>query len=106
MLTAIFGSHGDAPKVVIAPATIEDCFYSVITARKIAETFNMVVVVLTDASLATSQQPFPRPQFSEAWLAPPIDQSEVPAGPSLTTGTRRPALRAASSRASPAACTP
>ena len=80
-MTAIFGSHGDAPKVVIAPGTIEDCFYSVITARKIAETFNMVVVVLTDTSLASSQQPFPRPQFSEAWLAPPIDQSEIPEGP-------------------------
>ncbi len=78
LLTAIFGSHGDAPKVVIAPSTIEDCFYSMITARKIAETFNMVVVVLSDASLATSQQPFPRPQFSEAWIAPPVDQSEVP----------------------------
>ena len=49
LMTAIFGSHGDAPKVVMAPATIEDCFYSIITARKIAETFNMVVVVLTDA---------------------------------------------------------
>jgi 2-oxoglutarate ferredoxin oxidoreductase subunit alpha len=80
MMTAIFGSHGDAPKVVIAAATIEDCFYSVITARKIAETFNMVVVVLTDTSLSSSQQAFPRPQFSESWLAPPIDQSEVPAG--------------------------
>ena len=80
MMAAIFGSHGDAPKVVIAPGTIEDCFYSVITARKIAETFNMVVVVLSDASLASSQQPFARPQFSEAWLAPPVDQSEVPEG--------------------------
>ena len=80
LMTSIFGSHGDAPKVVLAPATIEDCFYSVITARKIAETFNMVVVVLSDASLGSSQQPFPRPQFSESWLAPPIDQSEVPAG--------------------------
>jgi 2-oxoglutarate/2-oxoacid ferredoxin oxidoreductase subunit alpha len=78
LLTACFGSHGDAPKVVIAPSSIEDCFYSIITARKIAETFNMVVVVLSDASLATAQQPFPRPQFSEDWLAPPIDQSAVP----------------------------
>ena len=78
LLTSVFGSHGDAPKVVIAPATIEDCFYSVITARKIAEAFNMVVVILSDASLGTSQQPFPRPQFREDWLAPPIDQSEVP----------------------------
>ncbi|MDH3282659.1 MAG: 2-oxoacid:acceptor oxidoreductase family protein, partial [Gammaproteobacteria bacterium] len=80
LMTTIFGSHGDAPKVVIAPGTIKDCFYSVITARKIAETFNMVVVILTDANLATSQQPFPRPQFDEAWLAPPIDQSAIPKG--------------------------
>ncbi|MBS1797863.1 MAG: 2-oxoacid:acceptor oxidoreductase subunit alpha [Acidobacteria bacterium] len=80
LMTTIFGSHGDAPKVVIAPGTIEDCFYSVITARKIAETFNMVVVILSDANLATSQQPFRRPVFSEEWMAPPIDQSAVPKG--------------------------
>ena len=80
LLAACFGSHGDAPKVVIAASGIEDCFYSVITARKIAETFNMVVVVLSDASLATAQQPFPRPRFSEDWLAPPVDQSPVPEG--------------------------
>ncbi len=80
LMTTIFGSHGDAPKVVIAPATIEDCFYSMITARKIAETFNMVVVILTDANLASSQQPFKRPVFDEGWLAPPIDQSAIPPG--------------------------
>ena len=80
LMTAIYGSHGDAPKVVMAPATIEDCFYSMITARRIAETFNTVVIVLTDAMLATSQQPFARPQFNEAWLAPPIDQSAIPPG--------------------------
>ncbi len=80
LMAAIFGSHGDAPKVVMAPGTIEECFYSIITARKIAETFNMVVVVLSDAGLATSQQPFPRPKFSESWMAPPVDQSPVPDG--------------------------
>lgn len=80
LLTTIFGSHGDAPKVVIAAASIEDCFYSIITARKIAETFNMVVVVLTDASLATAQTSFPRPQFDQGWYAPPIDQTPIPSG--------------------------
>ena len=80
LLTVMFGSHGDAPKVVMAASSIEDCFYSMITARRIAEAFNMVVVVLSDASLATAQQPFPRPQFSEDWLAPPIDQNPVPEG--------------------------
>jgi 2-oxoglutarate/2-oxoacid ferredoxin oxidoreductase subunit alpha len=80
LLTVVYGSHGDAPKVVMAPSGIEDCFYSVITARKIAETFNMVVVVLSDSSLATAQTPFPRPIFDEEWLAPPIDQSPLPPG--------------------------
>ena len=102
----MFGSHGDAPKVVMAASTIEDCFYSIITARKIAETFNMVVVVLTDAGLATSQQPFPRPKFNEAWLAPPIDQSPIPPGAKPydwdADHRARPPLH---SRASPAACT-
>ena len=94
LMTAISGSHGDAPKVVMAPATIEECFYSMITARRIAESFNTVVVVLTDATLATSQQPYTRPQFNEAWLAPPIDQSAVPDGAKpydwdATTGVAR-----------------
>jgi 2-oxoglutarate ferredoxin oxidoreductase subunit alpha len=80
LLTACFGGHGDAPKVVLAATDIEDCFYSIIMARKIAETFNMVVVVLTDANLASAQQPFARPRFNEAWLAPPVDQSAVPKG--------------------------
>jgi 2-oxoglutarate ferredoxin oxidoreductase subunit alpha len=80
LLAAMFGSHGDAPKVVMAPSTVEDCFYAMITARRIAETFNMVVVVLSDATLSSSQTPFARPVFDPAWLAPPLDQSPIPAG--------------------------
>ncbi|NOX36539.1 MAG: 2-oxoacid:acceptor oxidoreductase subunit alpha [Calditrichaeota bacterium] len=80
LLAALFSTHGDAPKVVMACSTIEDCFYSVITARKIAETFRLPVIVLSDANLATGQQPFPRPRFSRDWVAPPIDQSPVPPG--------------------------
>ena len=90
----------------MAPSTIEECFYSIITARRIAETFNMVVVVLSDASLATSQQPFPRPQFDEAWLAPPVDQSPVPQGArAVRLGSDAPGWRAASCPASRVACT-
>jgi 2-oxoglutarate/2-oxoacid ferredoxin oxidoreductase subunit alpha len=80
LLTACFGSHGDAPKVVMAASTIEDCFHSIIAARKIAETFRLPVIVLSDANLATAQQPIPRPKFEEGWVAPPIDQSAVTEG--------------------------
>ena len=80
LLFACFGGHGDNPKVVMATSDIEDCFYAMITARKIAETFNTVVVVLSDASLASAQQPFPRPCIDAQWMAPPIDQNPVPEG--------------------------
>jgi 2-oxoglutarate ferredoxin oxidoreductase subunit alpha len=75
LLAALFASPGDSPKIVIAPATIEECFHFMITARKLAEDFRGPVIVLTDANLATGQQPFPRPQPRESWLAPPVDQS-------------------------------
>jgi 2-oxoglutarate/2-oxoacid ferredoxin oxidoreductase subunit alpha len=80
LLAVLFGQPGDAPKVVIAPATIEECFHSMITARRIAEAFRCVVVVLTDANLATGVQPFPRPELDERWLATPIDLAPVPPG--------------------------
>ncbi len=75
LLAALYASPGDCPKIVIAPATIEECFHFMITACQLAEDFRSPVIVLSDANLATGQQPFPKPQLSEAWLAPPIDQS-------------------------------
>ncbi len=78
LLASIFGAHGDSPKIVMAPSTIEECFHFMITARKLAETYRGPVIVLTDANLATGQQPFPRPEVSEEWLSPPVDQSPWP----------------------------
>ncbi|MEW6320345.1 MAG: 2-oxoacid:acceptor oxidoreductase subunit alpha [Acidobacteriota bacterium] len=80
LLAAIYGQPGDAPKVVMAPATIEECFYTVIAARRIAEIIRGVVVVLTDANLATGVQPFPRPNLEARWQAAPIDLSPVADG--------------------------
>ncbi len=80
LLAAIFGQPGDAPHVVLAPATIEGCFHSMITARRIAETLRTIVIVLTDANLATGVQPFARPELDPAWQAPPPDLSPAPEG--------------------------
>jgi 2-oxoglutarate/2-oxoacid ferredoxin oxidoreductase subunit alpha len=76
LLAALFGATGDAPKIIMAPSTIPECFHFVITARKLAETFRGPVLVLTDANLATGQQPFARPEVQDEWLAPPLDQSD------------------------------
>ncbi|MDT8370127.1 MAG: 2-oxoacid:acceptor oxidoreductase subunit alpha [Longimicrobiales bacterium] len=79
LLAALFGQPGDAPKIVLAPSTIEECFHAMITARRLAETFRTVVIVLSDANLATGVAPFPRPEPTESWQASPPDQSPVPA---------------------------
>lgn len=75
LLASIMGHPGDSPKIVIAPATIEECFHFVILARKLAESFRGPVIILSDANLATGVQPFKRPQISHDWFSPPIDQS-------------------------------
>ena len=80
LLAALFGQPGDAPHVVMAPATIEECFHAMVTARRLAETFRAVVMVLTDANLATGVQPFPRPDPQTSWIAGPADQAAVPEG--------------------------
>ncbi len=76
LLSALYGSPGDAPKIVVAPATIEECFSIIITARQLAEAFRSPVIVLTDANLATGQAPFKRPVPKQEWIAPPIDQTD------------------------------
>jgi 2-oxoglutarate ferredoxin oxidoreductase subunit alpha len=80
LLAALFGQPGDTPKIVLAPATIEECFHFVVLARRLAEEFRTPVVVLTDTNLATGVSSFPRPQLDAEWIAPPLDQAPWPAG--------------------------
>ena len=80
LLAALYASPGDAPHVVIAPATIEECFHVMVTARRIAEAFRTVVMVLSDANLATGVTPFPRPVPDVRWQGEPLDLAPVPEG--------------------------
>ena len=76
LLASLYGAPGDSPKVILAPATISECFHFVTLARRLAESFRTPVLVLTDANLATGMQPFERPECDAEWFAPPIDQSD------------------------------
>ncbi len=75
LLASLYGSPGDSPKIVIAATTISECFHFVVMARKLAESFRTPVILLTDANLATGVQPIERPEVTDEWFAPPIDQS-------------------------------
>ena len=43
-MQAIYGSHGDSPRVVLAPKDVEDCFYLAIEAGRIAREFGTALV--------------------------------------------------------------
>jgi 2-oxoglutarate ferredoxin oxidoreductase subunit alpha len=75
LLSSLYGAAGDAPKIVIAATTISECFHFVVMARKLAESFRTPVIMLTDANLATGVQPIERPDVTDEWFAPPLDQS-------------------------------
>ena len=76
---AINGGHGDAPRVVIAPANVEDCFYMSIEAVNIARKYNTPVFFLTDQGIATRIEAFPQPDLEKICQDITPDFSPVPA---------------------------
>ena len=73
---ARFGSHGDSPRVVLAPANVEDCFYVAIEAVNIARKYNVPVFILSDQAIATR---------IEAFLEPDLEKVCQDISPDLTT---------------------
>ncbi|MEY4484266.1 MAG: hypothetical protein RL693_1718 [Verrucomicrobiota bacterium] len=62
---ACYGSHGDAPRIVLAPANVEDCFYTAIEAVNIATKYNTPVIILSDQAIATRIEAFPEPDLEK-----------------------------------------
>ncbi len=75
---ACFGTHGDAPRVVLAPADVEECFYTSIEAVNIARKYNVPVMVLSDQAIATRIEAFPMPDLKAVCQDITPDLSPVP----------------------------
>jgi len=56
MNALIYGTHGEIPKIVIAPSTIEDCFYDTVEAFNLAEQYQVPVIIMIDLQLALGKQ--------------------------------------------------
>ena len=56
LLHALFGSHGDTPRVVLAPCDVEDAFHSTVDAFNISEEFQVPVIVLSDQLIAQRRE--------------------------------------------------
>jgi 2-oxoglutarate ferredoxin oxidoreductase subunit alpha len=58
---AVFGGHGDFPRVVLAASSVEDAFYQTINAFNIAEQCQLPVILLSDQSLSHRTESMPIP---------------------------------------------
>lgn len=70
---AVFGSHGDSPRVVLAAANVEDCFYVALEAARIARKYSTPVFILSDSSLATRIEAFNEPDLQSIMQDPKLD---------------------------------
>ncbi len=52
----IYGTHGEIPKIVIAPSSIEECFYDTVEAFNLAEKYQVPVIIATDLQLSLGKQ--------------------------------------------------
>ena len=50
----LHASHGEFPRVVFAPATVDDCFWLTVKAFHLAEKYQLPVLIITDHYLANS----------------------------------------------------
>tara|TARA_Y100000588_G_scaffold88926_1_gene95267 strand:- start:4400 stop:6133 length:1734 start_codon:yes stop_codon:yes gene_type:complete len=65
LLTALYPGHGDLKMPVIAPGTVEECFYAGVMAVNWAERYQGPVILLSEMALAERRQNMPRPKLSE-----------------------------------------
>lgn len=81
---ALWGSHGDAPRVVLAPTDVEDCFHATVAAFNIAEESQMPVIVLSDQYIAQRRETLSAPSLDH-----PVKDRARPADDELGEGFKR-----------------
>ena len=74
---AVYGSHGDAARVVLAPANVEDAFYTAIEAVNVARRYSVPVILLSDQAIATRIEAFPEPDCQKVCQELALDLTPV-----------------------------
>jgi 2-oxoglutarate ferredoxin oxidoreductase subunit alpha len=60
--------HGDFPRAVLAPATVEDAFWAAVKAFNWADRYQLPVIILTDQHLASSYATIDPPDLSQVTI--------------------------------------
>lgn len=74
LMQAIYGSHGDCPRIVLAPKNVADCFYIAVEACQLARQYSCPVFILTDMALASRIEAFAQPNLDALVHEPSLDQ--------------------------------
>ena len=61
LMTALYPGHGDMKLPIIAPGTVEECFYAGVMAVNWAERYQGPVVLLSEHAMSERRQNIPRP---------------------------------------------
>jgi len=61
---AVFGGHGEVPRIVLAPTSVADCFDETVNAFNLAERFQLPVIILSDTVLAVRTENIHRPDLN------------------------------------------
>ncbi|PHQ44278.1 oxoglutarate--ferredoxin oxidoreductase [Halorubrum sp. C3] len=69
----LYGGHGEVPRFVLAPTTIDECFWKTVEAFNLAEKYQLPVYLTADLSMAVTEQTFSPETFD-------MDEVEVDRG--------------------------
>jgi 2-oxoglutarate/2-oxoacid ferredoxin oxidoreductase subunit alpha len=78
----IFSGHGEIPKVVLAPGTVEESFYLTVTAFNLAEKYQLPVFIISEQALCQSKETLPKIDIS----AVTVDRGKLHRNGPLTFG--------------------
>ncbi|MEI5906264.1 2-oxoacid:acceptor oxidoreductase subunit alpha [Bacillus spongiae] len=65
LMAMIYGTHGEIPKIVLAPSTVQEAFYDTVEAFNFAEEYQCPVIVLSDLQLSLGKQTVEPLDFSK-----------------------------------------
>jgi 2-oxoglutarate ferredoxin oxidoreductase subunit alpha len=69
----LYGGHGEIDRFVVGPTTVSECFWKTVEAFNLAEKYQIPVFLVSDLSLAVTEQTFPPEAFD-------MDEVEIDRG--------------------------
>jgi len=72
---AVYGGHGEGPRVVVAPQSVTDCYFCTIDAFNAAEKYQCPVLLLSDSTLSSSREVIEKEKLGAVTLIDRISPS-------------------------------